>query len=168
MTKPTLYIFSGLPGVGKSTLAKKLVNHVGAVYLRADTVEQGLRELCKMDVEGEGYRLCYRIANENLSLGNSVVADSVNPWDLTRKEWEGAAKGVGCRYINIEIVCSDQDEHRSRVETRDCDVKGLELPSWEQVLSRDYQEWKGQPVRIDTFGESAEKSFLSLCEKLNL
>ncbi len=36
---PTLYIFSGLPGAGKTTLAKQLANQVGAFYLRIDTVE---------------------------------------------------------------------------------------------------------------------------------
>ena len=38
-----LIVFRGLPATGKSTLAKGLAAHFGAVYLRADTVEQALR-----------------------------------------------------------------------------------------------------------------------------
>ena len=35
-----LYIFSGLPGCGKSTVAKMLSEKLKAVYLRVDTIEQ--------------------------------------------------------------------------------------------------------------------------------
>ena len=52
--RPTLYIFSGLPGTGKSTLAKRVAQHFDALYLRIDTIEQALRELYNVDVEGEG------------------------------------------------------------------------------------------------------------------
>ncbi|HHP0493126.1 TPA: AAA family ATPase, partial [Vibrio harveyi] len=79
MTIPTLYIFSGLPASGKSTLAKLLAARVGAMYVRVDTIEQGLRDLCHFKVEGEGYRLSYRIIRDNLELGLSCIADSCNP-----------------------------------------------------------------------------------------
>ena len=78
------YIFSGLPAVGKTTLAKSLSNRLRAVYLRVDTVEKALIDLCNYQVEGEGYRLSYRIASDNLELGNIVVADSCSPIKLTR------------------------------------------------------------------------------------
>ena len=37
-----LYIFGGLPGTGKTTLARYLAHHQRAVYLRIDTIEQAL------------------------------------------------------------------------------------------------------------------------------
>ncbi|MDP4537968.1 ATP-binding protein, partial [Alkalimonas collagenimarina] len=64
MNRPTLYIFSGLPAVGKSTLAQLLAKHLSILYVRIDTVEQGLRDLCDLDVEGEGYQLSYRIIQD--------------------------------------------------------------------------------------------------------
>ncbi|MBT4161074.1 MAG: AAA family ATPase, partial [Gammaproteobacteria bacterium] len=70
----TLFVFSGLPGTGKSTIAQMLSIQVDGVYLRIDTIEQTLRDLCQIDVEGEGYRLSYRIAQDNLKLGRNVVA----------------------------------------------------------------------------------------------
>ncbi len=83
-----LFIFPGLPGTGKTTLSKRLAQRINAVHLRIDTLEQGLRDLCGVKVEGGGYRLAYRIAADNLRLGIDVIADSCNPSELTRREWE--------------------------------------------------------------------------------
>lgn len=60
--------------------------------------------------------LAYRIAQENLRIGNSVIADSVNSIALTRREWNRVAEEVGAPFINVEIICSDEKVHRHRVE----------------------------------------------------
>lgn len=49
-------------------LAMSVVKHFGAVYLCIDTIEQGLKDLCRINVEGEGYQLAYRMAVNNLQL----------------------------------------------------------------------------------------------------
>lgn len=131
--RPVLFIFSGLPGSGKSTLAQVVAQQFEAVFLRIDTIEQGLRDLCSIDVQGEGYRLAYRIAADNLGLGRNVVADSCNPIELTRREWEQVARDSHADFINIEIICSDASEHRLRVETRVVEVPGRRLPTWRDV-----------------------------------
>jgi predicted kinase len=89
--KPILYSFSGLPGTGKSTLAKNVAKILKAVYIRIDTIEQGIRDLCKFNVQAEGYRLGYKIAEDNLGIGNNVVSDQCNPINLTRNEWNDIA-----------------------------------------------------------------------------
>ena len=48
-----LVVLSGLPGVGKTTIARELVRATGAVYLRIDSIEQVLRH-AGCQVEGEG------------------------------------------------------------------------------------------------------------------
>lgn len=148
--RPTLYIFSGLPGSGKSTLAQLLARRLPGAYLRIDTIEQGLRDLCSVDVRGEGYRLAYRIAADNLRLGLSVMADSCSPIELTRREWEQVALDAQARYVNIEVVCSDIHEHRRRVETRVSTVPGLKLPTWDEVENRRYDEWTVDRIVVDT------------------
>src|SRR5688572_9783383 len=125
-----LFIFAGLPGTGKTSLARRFTQHVQAIHLRVDTIEQGLRELCNMHVEGEGYRLSYRIAADNLRLGMDVVADSCNPLEITRREWEQVAQEAGATFVNIEVICSDIREHQRRIESRRSDIPGLKLPSW--------------------------------------
>ena len=47
---------------------------------------KGLRELCGIKVTAEGYRLSHRIAMDNLKLDISVIADSCNPLEITRRE----------------------------------------------------------------------------------
>ena len=157
MKAPTLYIFSGLPASGKTTLSQLLARCVHAVHLRIDTIEQALRELCSINVQGEGYALAYRLAADNLRLGNCVVADSCNPIEMTRREWERVATDAGARYVNIEVVCSDPQEHRRRVETRTSTVDGLKLPTWHDVIAREYEPWTVDRVVIDTAGRSEQE-----------
>lgn len=161
-----LYIFSGLPGSGKTTLSRRLARHLGAAYLRIDTIEQGLRDLCSCNVTGEGYRLAYRIAADNLRVGTSVVADSCNPIELTRREWQDVAQKAGVGYINVEIRCSDPDEHRRRVDTRMSDVAGLKAPTWEEVEKRTYDAWTGDRIVIDTTAKSVEECVEELLAEL--
>lgn len=166
METPKLYIFSGLPGSGKTTLCQALARHVGATHLRIDTIEQALRDLCSFDVQGEGYRLAYRLAADNLRLGNSVVADSCNPIELTRREWERTASDAGAQYINIEVVCSDSLEHRRRMEARRPTIPGLKLPTWEEVTRREYDGWTVGRVVVDTFNRSGQECLNDLLAKV--
>jgi predicted kinase len=163
-----LYIFSGLPGAGKTTLAKCLANHVKASFLRIDTVEVGISDLCDFKVEGEGYRLSYRIAADNLRIGNSVVADSCNPIELTRREWQDVAISNNSSYTNIEVICSDKGEHKKRIEERECDIPGSILPSWQQVVEHEYESWVEDRVIIDTASKSINECLNDLLFKLKL
>lgn len=158
MPQPILYIFSGLPGSGKTTLARMIARQFQAAYLRIDTIEQGLRELCGIQVEGEGYRLAYRLASENLKAGLSVVTDSCNPITLTRDEWEDVARSAQAGFINIEISCSDPGEHRRRVEGRVADIPGHRLPTWGDVVDREFHTWDRPRITVDTFGRTPEES----------
>ena len=165
--KPILYIFSGLPGVGKTTLARLLSKETKSVYFRIDTIEQGIRDLCSFKVEGEGYRLTYRIARDNLQIGNSVVSDSTNPIALTRYEWEQVAVDSEAHFINIEVLCSDKNEHKRRVETRKSDISKLCLPNWDKVQERVFDQWQSGCISIDTSGKSINQAFSELLDKIN-
>jgi predicted kinase len=148
--RPQLIIFSGLPGTGKSTLAKRLAIHLGAVYLRIDTIETALQNAGVPDVGALGYLAGYSIAKENLDLGNTVIADSVNPWQLTRDAWRKAATDAGKPSVDIEIICSDRQEHRRRVEQRPNDLRDGKPLTWLDVVDRDYLAWTDSRVQIDT------------------
>ncbi len=97
-----------------------------------------------------GYRVAYAQAADNLRIGNTVIADSVNPIALTRDAWLAVAASVPVLAIEIEITCSDANEHRRRVETRTADIPGMRLPTWDEVLSREYDPWDRDHTTIDT------------------
>ena len=66
-----LIALGGLPGVGKSTLARSLTGRIGVLHLRADTIEQAMRN-AGLDVSGpEGYLVARAIAEDNLRIGRS-------------------------------------------------------------------------------------------------
>jgi predicted kinase len=161
-----LYIFGGLPGTGKSTLSRHLARAQKAVHLRVDTIEQALREAGSRVNGPEGYVIAYRIAEDNLRMGLSVVADSVNPLRVTRTAWRDVATRVGVPFVEIEVVCSNATEHRYRVETRSTDVSGLRLPTWDEVVSREYEFWDTAPLVINTAGQTLEQSAAGLQQAL--
>ena len=129
----TLYIFSGLPASGKSTLAKHLAQTLQAQWLRIDTIEQRLKDQGFSDFYDAGYQVAFAIAQDNLKLGLNVVADSSNPIEESRQAWRNVAHKANCSFIEIEVVCSDKAEHKRRVETRKVEVDNLTLPSWQQI-----------------------------------
>jgi predicted kinase len=152
-----LIVLSGLPAVGKTAIARALAAATGAVQVRIDSIEQALRsEGC--DVEGQGYRVGYAVAEDNLRLGRTVVADSVNPWPLTRAEWRAVADRAGVRALDVEVICSDADVHRRRVEVREADIPGLKLPLWDDVVARDYRPWNTDRLVIDTAQLTVEEA----------
>jgi predicted kinase len=144
-----LIVFSGLPGVGKTAIARELARTIGAVHLRIDSIEQALRRAGHR-VEGEGYEVAYAVAEDNLRAGRTVIADCVNPWLLTRNAWRSVAERAGVAALEIEVVCSDAAEHRRRVESREPDITGHVLPSWQDVVDRDYHVWDRDRLVVDT------------------
>lgn len=155
-----LIVFSGLPGTGKTTIARTLARTTHALYLRIDTIEQAIRncDVLAGDVGASGYRVANDVALNNLQLGSRVIVDCVNPVEESRTGWQDVASAAGVQLINVQVVCSDLAEHRRRVEVRASDVPGLLPPSWQSVLAHEYQAWEHAPFTIDTAQVSAAQA----------
>lgn len=159
-----LIVFAGLPAAGKTTLSRELARETGAVHLRIDTIECALMAALPKDqpIDDLGYRVAYAVAEDNLRAGRTVVADSVNPLALTREAWHSVAKRAAVASIDVEVICSDADEHRRRVETRVADIPGHKLPTWHEVAGREYHSWTSPRLVIDTAGKTATQAFSDL------
>jgi predicted kinase len=157
---PKLIVFAGLPGVGKSTLARALAQRTGAIWLRIDSISEAIRAsgVVPGDLKDVGYRAAYAAAEDNLRLGRDMIGDCVNDWRVTREAWREAGARAGAEVRWVEIVCSDLTQHRRRVETRVSDVPGLALPDWPAVIGREYHAWDDDRVVIDTAGQSVDES----------
>jgi predicted kinase len=164
----TLIVFGGLPGTGKSTLARRLAAERRATYLRIDDIEQALRSsgMLAGEVGPAGYLVGYALAASNLRLGDTVVADSVNPIAITRDAWQRVAIDNRARCVEIEVICSNVAEHRRRVEARTADIAGLKLPSWEDVLRREYEPWDRPRLVIDTVARTVEDALAELRSRI--
>ncbi|PYR59935.1 MAG: hypothetical protein DMF85_06530, partial [Acidobacteria bacterium] len=60
--------------------------------------------------------------------------------------------------LDVEIVCSDAAEHRRRVDGRAADIPGHRVPTWQEVVDRDYRAWDRDRLVIDTARLSVEES----------
>jgi len=163
-----LVSLSGLPGVGKTTLAKELAVRVRAIHLRVDSIEAAMKNsaLGIHPAEDAGYLAIASIAKDNLLLGFDVIADTVNPIETTRRLWaDTAVAGAAC-LLNIEVVCSDQTLHRKRVEARKSDIEGLVVPNWRTVLNRTFEPWQEDHVIVDTSVNSIEKCAAIIADEM--
>jgi len=167
---PILIVFGGLPGVGKTGIAKELARQIGAVYLRADSIEQALRDSGTVadPMNDAGYRAAYAVAGENLRLGLYVIADCVNPLQITREAWREVARQSGVGIFEVEVTCSDPEAHKLRVEGRSSDIPGLKLPTWQEVLARNYDPWDREHVVVDSAQATIEEMVGDIRRRLQL
>jgi predicted kinase len=147
-----LIILSGLPGAGKTTIGKALAARRAATYVRVDEIEHVLRRDLSdgREIGVAGYTVAHAIASSNLRIGNMVIADSVNPVAESRAGWREVAARLDILNLDVEVICSDEEEHRRRVETRVLDIEGLRPPTWDEVRTRNYLPWSTERLVLDT------------------
>lgn len=148
---PQLIVFAGLPGTGKSSLARSVARERRAAYLDKDTIKDAVIALAdRMKVpSGQqlagplSYELLVVLARDNLTLGLPVVLDSPASYQLYRDQVKQLAKGLRADLRLIECICTDENLLRQRVERR-----GQELPEYRTRNWAEYQRQRAQFERL--------------------
>jgi predicted kinase len=176
--RPMLVVVGGLPATGKTTVARTAAGRFDAAFLRIDTIEQAIARFASRENSGEelhdavswglGYDVAYAVAGDLLRQGVRVFAECVNPMKITRDAWRDVAKTTGAHLVEVELVCSDPAEHERRATARTVDIPDLALPTWVDILAREYEPWDRTHVVLDTAGQSAEATVAALCEALRI
>ena len=163
-----LVVIGGLPATGKSTVATALARQTATPYLRVDRIEQAIvdRSPLSHPLGPAGYAVAHELALEQLQLGLDVIVECVNSLAVTRNGWLGTAATANAALIEVEVICSDQTEHRRRVETRTSDVEGLAKPTWTEVVEREYEPWTRERLVIDTARTSPENAVRAIATKM--
>ena len=111
MSNPArLIVFAGLPGTGKSTLARMVAECFGAVWLRVDTLEASLLKAGipqSFETGLAAYIAARDLAAVQLELGRDVVIDAVNGVEPARQMWSDLSKEFHAVRHVIELVCPD-------------------------------------------------------------
>lgn len=157
-----LVVVSGLPGVGKTSIAEIFAARTRSVHLSIDAVEESILA-CGLpsgwQVGVAAYEAARAMTEQNLRLGHDVVVDAVNDSEEARQTWRTAASLTGARIQFVHLVISDIQEHRRRLIGRDRDLAYVEEPSWSDVQRRraDYAGWSDEALEFDTTAQAADE-----------
>jgi predicted kinase len=163
-----LVVFAGLPGVGKTAVAREVASRLGVTFLRIDTIEAAIQSTLTPFVGNPvGYVVAARVAVDQLRAGRTVMVDAVNGVEPARQIWIDVAQECSAALAFIEVTCSDREEHRRRVETRTSEMPGHGVPTWEQVQSREWQPFAQDRLVIDNAGETSTSVARALAHLAN-
>ncbi len=148
-----LIVISGLPGVGKSTVAAAVAGRLGAVHLSVDDFEEALLASGVEAGRATGiaaYEVVRAAAEPSLALGHVVVVDAVNDSEPARDTWRRAALATDSPLRFVVLTPPDAAAHRQRLETRTRPLRHVPEPTWEQVQARAaaYAPWTEEPSAV--------------------
>jgi predicted kinase len=149
-----LVVTSGLPGVGKSAIARELARRCSLFHIELDHLEAALfRQGISGDQLGwAGYDMITALAADNLAIDHGVVLDAVGWTTAVRQGWSKLAADHHADFCPIEVICSDRSLHRERLARRHRNIEGFPETSWHHVreASERFEPWTGERLILDT------------------
>ena len=108
----TIYLISGIPGSGKTTLAHQLAEQYNAIVHSYDALP-GANTKASMD--GSVKQAWLKAIREDLQVGNSVICDGLNLTVAERKEFLSTFADIPCKKVLfVKIVPLETCLQRNR------------------------------------------------------
>jgi predicted kinase len=155
MTTPQLIVMSGLPGSGKSVIAEQLAQRLKLPVFSVDPIESAIiRAGIERSFETglAAYLVAEALADEQLTLGNSVIIDAVNAEEEGKDVWRGLARKHGLALTVLLVMVSDRALHKQRIVSRVRGLHGFKEVTWEMVEAREqvFTAWKEPTLTLDS------------------
>ena len=147
MKQAQLILFSGLPGSGKTTLARRLAQQLHIPVLAKDRIQAALRAHGLAGrATADGYHLMLELADEQLALGISVILEAVFPLAGFRVSAHQLAQQHSAGFRAIYCYCSDEGVWQKRMQARQPLVPHWTPVGWDDVerLRASFQPWDPQ------------------------
>lgn len=149
-----LIVMSGLPGTGKSTLARGIARYFHVPFISLDDLKAYLLKagLMKDFFDGSAaWQIATDVADQQLDLGNSVIIDAINAEEAAKDTWRKLAAKYNVRLVVIECFVNDAIVHRERIENRKRTLYGIPEVTWEWVEDRRaaYTSWDEATLELD-------------------
>ena len=120
LSKPVLLMISGLPGAGKSHVARKLMERTPFVIIEADWVRKTL--FAEPDYSGEEsilvHRTCRALMEKLLAKGVPVIYDATNLIEYQRGMAYHLARKTGVKLVVVRVT-APEEVIRERLEGRE-------------------------------------------------
>ena len=124
--------------------------------LEAAIVVSDLEFPTKLDdfpnLAGAGFSILSVLAEQQLVLGQSAILDSTARSQEVRDEWVKVASRHNASFHAIHCICSDQKEHKRRLEGRHRGIPGWYELTWKQVLdaAKRFENWTTDHLTCDS------------------
>jgi predicted kinase len=162
---PTLVIFSGLPGTGKSTLADRLARELCWPLLRIDDVAGNVPENADYRFWDEKILVLLTIAEAQLELGMSVIVDAVF-MGADRLHAQEFAQERGATFRPVYCFVSDDSLWEKCVTERFSALQNPFVATWDQIQHQRqwFAPWQPNTALFVDAVESAEQNYTRVLE----